>query len=247
MILEKIKKHKMLLLVIATYGALFIFAPEKALASINNSAYYLLEMLQVLPIIFLITILIDAWVPKELITKKLGAKSGLAGNLFSILLGSLSAGPIYAAFPLSKLLLKKGASVTNIVIILSSWAVIKVPMLLNEVKFLGVNFMIVRWILTVIAIIIMGYLISIIVKKEDILSIESVSAYQPLVKINKQHCIGCGICARVYPEYFEMNDDKAIVKSSKVTIDNKETIKASIDDCPTDAITIDQKSPMKPM
>ena len=31
--------------------------------------------------------------------------------------------------------LKKGASISNIVIILSAWAVIKVPMLANEAKF----------------------------------------------------------------------------------------------------------------
>ena len=40
----------------------------------------------------------------------------------------------------------------SIIIILSSWAVIKIPMLLNEAKFLGAKFMIIRWLLTVIAI-----------------------------------------------------------------------------------------------
>ncbi|MCK5811907.1 MAG: permease [Clostridiales bacterium] len=241
MIMKKIKKHKRLVLVTLSYLGLFIFAPDIALTSANNSVYYLLEMLQVLPVIFLLTILIDAWVPKELITKKLGAKSGFSGNLFSILLGSLSAGPIYAAFPLSKLLLKKGASVANIVIILSSWAVIKVPMLLNEAKFLGVNFMIVRWVLTVITILFMGYIISLFVKKEDILNSNDASISNTSFKINKQHCIGCGICARVYPEYFEMNNDKAKVKSPIVTKDNKKIIEASIDECPVNAISLNHK------
>jgi hypothetical protein len=42
----------------------------------------------------------------------------------------------------------------NLVIILSAWAVIKVPMLLNELKFLEFEFMAVRWVLTVIAIVV---------------------------------------------------------------------------------------------
>jgi uncharacterized membrane protein YraQ (UPF0718 family) len=65
----------------------------------------------------------------------------------------------------SKSLLKKGASISNIVIILSAWAVIKVPMLANEAKFLGVNFMAVRWVLTVTAIFVMAYMVGKIVKK----------------------------------------------------------------------------------
>ncbi len=46
--------------------------------------------------------------------------------------------------------------------------VIKVPMLVNEVKFLGVTFMIARWILTVIGIFAMAYLVAAIVKKEEL-------------------------------------------------------------------------------
>ena len=146
---------------------MFIFFTDTAVQSVSNSVYYLLEMLQVIPVIFLLTVIIDAWIPKKVIAKRLGDKSGFMGGLFSLLLGSLSAGPIYAAFPLSKMLLKKGASVNNIVIILSSWAVIKVPMLLNEAKFLGPAFMAVRWMLTVAAIVIMGFIISIFIKRKD--------------------------------------------------------------------------------
>jgi hypothetical protein len=41
-------------------------------------------------------------------------------------------------------------SISNIVIILSTWAVIKVPMLLNESKFLGTKIMFNRWVLTTV-------------------------------------------------------------------------------------------------
>jgi uncharacterized membrane protein YraQ (UPF0718 family) len=64
--------------------------------------------------------------------------------------------------------MNKGASVTNLVIILSSWAVIKVPMLANEAKFLGPQFMAARWVLTVTAILLMGWTMGKIVRREDL-------------------------------------------------------------------------------
>lgn len=163
-----IKKNKLLVFVVLVYIVIFAVSPGKAMESVKNSSYYLLEMLQVIPIIFLFTVVIEALIPKEVILRSFGENSGLKGNLLAFLLGSISAGPIYAAFPVSKALLGKGARVSNIVIILSTWAVIKVPMLANEAKFLGVNFMVVRWILTVIAIFIMAYTIDLIVKKKDL-------------------------------------------------------------------------------
>jgi uncharacterized membrane protein YraQ (UPF0718 family) len=162
-----IKNNKLLFLVALIYAVIFIILPDKGIKSVGNSVYYLIEMLQVLPVIFLLTVVIEALIPKELIMRGFGENSGFKGNLLALLLGSISAGPVYAAFPIGKSLLGKGASISNIVIILSSWAVIKVPMLANEAKFLGVSFMAVRWVLTVIAIFVMAYIVGVFVKKKD--------------------------------------------------------------------------------
>lgn len=140
----------------------------------------------------------------------LGDESGLKGSFISILLGSISAGPIYAAFPVCKTLLKKGASVSNIVIILSAWAVIKIPMLANEAKFLSPKFMATRWIFTTISIIIMAYIVSKVVKKEDI-PMEDEEIEEGLILVNQQYCMGCGVCEKLAPEYFEIADKKAFV------------------------------------
>ena len=163
-----LKKNKFLVFVILVYLVLFAANMEKAALSVQNSGYYIKEMLMIMPVVFLLTSLIEAWVPKKMIMENLGDESGLKGPFISILLGSISAGPIYAAFPVCKTLLKKGASVSNIVVILSAWAVIKVPMLANEAKFLSPKFMAIRWVLTTVSILIMGYIMSRLVKKEDI-------------------------------------------------------------------------------
>jgi uncharacterized membrane protein YraQ (UPF0718 family) len=232
-----LKKNKLLLIVALAYMALLIISPEKALKAVKNSVYYLLEMVQVLPVIFLLTVVLEALVPKELIIRGFGEKSGLKGNLFALLLGSISAGPIYAAFPISKTLLGKGASIPNIVIILSAWAVIKVPMLANEAKFLGPKFMAVRWILTVIAIFIMAYLVGIVVKKRD-LPAESGMKKTALLEIRAEYCVGCGLCAELLPDYCEMKNNKATVKMVPDGIEVLQEIREAIDKCPAQAITL---------
>lgn len=240
-----IKKNRLLFIVALVYGVLFIFLPQQASKAVGNSVYYLIEMFEVLPVIFLMTVIIEAWIPKEVIMKRFGEKSGFMGNILSLLLGSISAGPIYAAFPISKMLLLKGASVANVFIILSSWAVIKVPMLANEAKFLGVKFMAVRWVLTVITIFAMAYLAGRIIKKEvmdEELHQES-EEQEPLV-INEDYCVGCGVCVKLLPDTYEMNQNKAKVRSLGINQGRLPEIMKSIEKCPSKAISFHEKRSM---
>jgi uncharacterized membrane protein YraQ (UPF0718 family) len=239
-VLTFLKKNKLMAFVLLIYVLIFIISPQKAIESVNNSVYYLVEMLQVLPIIFLLTVVIEAWVPKEVIMRGFGENSGIKGNLLSLLLGSISAGPIYAAFPIGKMLLGKGASITNIVIILSSWAVIKVPMLANEAKFLGLEFMAVRWILTVIAILAMSYLATIFVKKKDIPGLTS-STQTDVFTIKEEYCIGCGICSDMMPETYEIKGEKAKIKTVPDEEGSIKLLIETVEKCPTAAIVYERK------
>ena len=74
-------------------------------------------------------------------------------------MGMIPTGPLYIAFPLASMLLKKGARVANIIIFLSAWACIKLPQELMELRFMGFKFMIIRLIFTVVMVILMGLLI----------------------------------------------------------------------------------------
>lgn len=234
-LVEKIKKNRLLSVVIVVYLLLFITIPDKAIVAISNSIYYVLEMIMIMPVIFILTSLTEAWVPKEVIINSFGEKSGFKGNVFAFLLGSFSAGPIYAAFPVCKMLMEKGASIANIAIVLSAWAVIKVPMLANEAKFLGTRFMAVRWVLTTISIIIMAYLISKFVNKEDIPEVEG--RIKEGISINKDYCIGCGMCAKICPNVFYMEDKKAKARSEALTGLVADKINEAIQACPAKAIS----------
>lgn len=157
-VLRSLMRRRLLLLTILAYGVIGVIDPSILIRSLNYLKAFLIEMAQVLPIVLLATALLDEWVPANLITRHLGPGSGVRGVIFSYILGSVSAGPIYAAFPMCRSLYKKGASVSNVVIIVSAWAVIKVPMLLMEIKFLGPAFAGVRYAITVPAILILGLL-----------------------------------------------------------------------------------------
>lgn len=230
-----VKKNKLLSFVILVYATLLIVRPDIATKALGNSGYYFKEMVMVLPVIFLLTVVIEAWIPKEVIMKGIGKKSGFKGYLFALALGSVSAGPIYAAFPIAKALLKKGASISNIVIILSAWAVVKVPMLANEVKFLGMEFMVTRWILTVLAIFIMAFVIGKFVKEDELSDSEG-----KVFKVVAKACIGCAMCVNVIPEIFEMQGNKAVTISSERLHLYHDKILQVVKKCPSMAIVYEK-------
>lgn len=231
-IFKKAKDNTLLILMAAVYILMFVIKSDMGVTSIKNSAYYIKEMLMIMPVIFVLTALLDTWIAKEKITKFLGKESKVKGIILSFVLGSISAGPIYAAFPMCVMLHKKGASVRNLVIILSSWAVIKVPMLLNEVKFLGIKFMAIRWVLTVIAIVVFSWITSKIVKDEDIVQKEEKASG---LTLNRESCMGCTLCTKNYSEIFGMQGKKAYIKSFDSEID-KERLNQTILCCPSKAI-----------
>lgn len=231
-VIKTLKNNFFFAVVILAYIALAIFSPNFAVQGIKNSGYYIKEMLMIMPVIFVLTALLDTFVPKETIIKYLGREAKTKGVLLSFVLGSISAGPIYAAFPFCVMLHKKGATVKNIVIILSSWAVVKVPMLLNEAKFLGIKFMAVRWILTIIAILIFSYIADKLIKDKDLPQIGEVEMQG--VMVNTDACMGCTICTKKYPELFKIENKKATVKEY-IDLDI-EKLGDVIGSCPVSAI-----------
>jgi uncharacterized membrane protein YraQ (UPF0718 family) len=231
-IIKKIRENLFLVTVALAYIIMFISRPTMGIESMKSSGYYIKEMLMIMPVIFVLTALLDIWVPKEKIMQYLGKDAKAKGVFLSFVVGSISAGPVYAAFPMCVMLHKKGASIRNIIIILSSWAVIKIPMLLNEAKFLGPTFMAVRWVLTVISIIIFSWIAAKIIKDKDL---PGEVLTQAGLHINRDACMGCTLCTKNYPELFEMENKKALAKSYEVLDMNK--LENVIKSCPVKAIS----------
>ena len=57
------------------------------------------------------------------------------------------------------------------------------------------------------------------------------------IKINKEKCLGCGMCVGINSDVFEFDDD-GLAKANKdnITEENKDEIKEAINSCPVGAI-----------
>ena len=156
---ELIKRFRLPILIALVFIALGIWLPDVAKRSSLVTLDYLKEIVLIMPPVFILMGLLEVWIPKDKIQKWLGSGSGIKGAALSFALGTLPTGPLYVAFPMAGSLLKKGARVSNMVIFMGSWGALKIPQLIVEVKFLGLPFTALRFILTLLALILMGMLI----------------------------------------------------------------------------------------
>lgn len=153
-----LNKFKLPLLILLIYIVLGIWMPTIAKSSTKVTLDYLKEMALIMPPVFILMGLIEVWIPKNKIRHWLGKDSGIKGSLISVALGTLPTGPLYVSFPMTASLLRSGASVRNMVLFLGSWAALKIPQLMIEIKFLGLSFTLLRFTLTLVALVIIGFI-----------------------------------------------------------------------------------------
>jgi uncharacterized membrane protein YraQ (UPF0718 family) len=158
-----LRRYLFLLLVVGAGVAVWLVSRGAGLHAATITLSNLKEMLLVLPPIFVILGLLDAWVPRERMTKLMGEGSGLRG----ILLASAAAGPLYAAFPIAQVLLKKGASMRNVLILLGAWSTTKIPMLMFELTSMGARFTLTRLMADLVGIILITLLLERFMKDKD--------------------------------------------------------------------------------
>jgi uncharacterized membrane protein YraQ (UPF0718 family) len=139
-------------------AVVFYYSPAKGRMVAVTAWSYFLEIIAILPAVVLLMGLFEAWIPKHLIQRYLGKQSGATGILLAILFGTAPTGPLYIAFPIAAGLLKKGARPANVVIFLGAWAAAKLPQIMVEAKFLGIDFALLRFVLTVTVITVSGYI-----------------------------------------------------------------------------------------
>ncbi|MFW6113714.1 MAG: permease [Actinomycetota bacterium] len=126
--------------------------PDQGAKVARVSWDFFLEMLSILPAVLVLMGLFAVWVSRETVAKYLGEGSGIKGLLLSMVLGALPTGPLYIAFPMGAMLVKKGARVANVMAFLSAWACIKLPQELVEFQFMGWSFALTRLLITALLI-----------------------------------------------------------------------------------------------
>ena len=60
------------------------------------------------------------------------------------------------------------------------------------------------------------------------------------VAIDKDLCTGCGLCCDECPVVFDFDGDTAAVKVERVAADAEESCRDAAEQCPTEAITIEE-------
>ncbi|MFH1880088.1 MAG: permease [Bacillota bacterium] len=147
-----VKRYRLFLLLLLANIAIGLALPEIGKMSVELTVQNLLEMLAVIPPIFVLLGLLDVWVDRATMMRYTGKGSGLKGILIAFLLGSAAAGPLYAAFPVAGVMLKKESSLRNVFIFIGAWSTTKIPMLTFEAASLGLPFTLVRLLLSIIGI-----------------------------------------------------------------------------------------------
>ncbi len=66
------------------------------------------------------------------------------------------------------------------------------------------------------------------------------------VVLNRDGCIGCGACAALCENIFEIDDEGlSKIKKEKVTDEDVELARDAIESCPTGAITLEDENETK--
>ena len=163
-----IKRYRIFLIVFVAMILLTLFNRQLGLKALSITANSVNEMLLVIPPIFILLGLLDVWVPRETMVKYMGEGSGLKGVLLAIFIGSAAAGPLYGAFPVAAVFMKKGVKFMNILIFIGAWSTTKIPMFLFEMAALGSRFAIARLLIDIPGIIIIAFIISKMVSKKEV-------------------------------------------------------------------------------
>lgn len=163
-----IKKYIVFIIVLILLALTFVYDKGLGLKAVDTIKFSFKEMIMVLPPIFILLGLLDVWVPKDTMVKFMGEGSGVIGILLAFFLGSAAAGPLYGAFPVAAIFMKKGVKFTNVLIFLGAWSTTKLPMLLFEVASMGVKFTLTRFITNIFGILIIAYTVNKSLNHKDI-------------------------------------------------------------------------------
>lgn len=162
-----IKRYRVFLILFFINAIVAFLYPEIGQSSTKITINNLKEMISVIPPIFILLGLLDVWVEKETMVKYMGEGAGIRGILLAFFLGSAAAGPLYAAFPIAGVLIKKGSKLSNVFIFIGAWSTTKIPLILFETSAMGWKFTALRFVINLFGIMGIAYITERLLNTED--------------------------------------------------------------------------------
>ncbi|NNJ31301.1 permease [Lacrimispora defluvii] len=161
------KRYRYAIVMIFVIGIIILYDRQAGLSAVSNAGMQLKQMFFVIPPIFLLLGLLDVWVPRTTMVKYMGEGSGIKGILLAFLIGSAAAGPLYGAFPVAAVFMKKGVKFLNLMVFIGAWSTTKIPMLMFEIESLGLKFALTRLAIDIPGIILIAFLLRKLISKRE--------------------------------------------------------------------------------
>jgi len=144
--------------VLGLYLVLWRVAPEKTILALRSSMGVFFHALLPLCLVFLLMIGLNLFLKPPHFAKFLGKGTTIKRNLLSAVAGIISAGPIYAWYPMLKDLREKGAEHSLIAVFLVNRAV-KPFLLPVMISFFGWTYVLALTLLTVLGSLCVGFVV----------------------------------------------------------------------------------------
>ena len=151
--------------VLFIYGILFIIMPDKASTALRSSGKVFFNIIMPLCLVFILMLVLNIFLKPAYITKFLGKGAGIKGILLSATAGIISAGPIYAWYPMLKALREKGADDSLIAIFLGNRAV-KPFLLPIMISYFGWIYVLILTVFTIFGSLVIGFCVDVLVKEK---------------------------------------------------------------------------------
>jgi uncharacterized membrane protein YraQ (UPF0718 family) len=168
MMKKYLKRYAFAAAAAALLGALILTDWNMGAKALDTTLFSFKEMALVIPPVFILLGLLDVWVPRETMIRFMGEGSGVKGALLAVLLGTAAAGPLYAAFPLAGVMMKKGAKFSNVLLFIGAWSTTKAPMVTFEFASMGPVFALTRLGMSIIGITLIAFVTQKLMKKEEV-------------------------------------------------------------------------------
>ena len=149
----------LVIMLLAAVATAFAFHKGVARQGIVESGNLVLQMGPVLLVAFVLAGMFSVLISPQIISDWMGGDTGLRGLLVGTAAGALTPAGPFLAFPLLAVLLKSGASIGAVTAYLTAWALLGVHRVAAlEIPILGWRFALVRYIASLGAPVVIGFL-----------------------------------------------------------------------------------------
>jgi uncharacterized membrane protein YraQ (UPF0718 family) len=147
------------------FGLVYLLDHEKGAKAVHYFFHISLEIIPVLGLVFILMVLVFAFLKTSILVKYMGEGSGIKGWLIAIAAGTLSVGAIYLWFPVLKTLIEKGGKPGLVATFLYNRG-IKLHWLPLMALYFGLKYVVVLTLVTVLASLLQGMIIDWVMGKK---------------------------------------------------------------------------------